>query len=69
MTMARCAGSHLRDGAGERADLRRHVGIQGVDEGIRLVSFMSHALGYFDLEQKTLQPFDNSFGPRVSAMS
>lgn len=26
-------------------------------------------LGYFDLEQKTLQPLDNPFGTRVSPMS
>ena len=25
-------------------------------------------LGYFDLEQKTLQPLDNPFGPRLSPM-
>ena len=28
-----------------------------------------HDLGYFDLEQKTLQPLDNPFGPRLSPMS
>ena len=39
-------------------------GIKEVDEGIRLVSFMHHDLGYgyFDLEQRTLQPLDNPFG-------
>jgi hypothetical protein len=26
-------------------------------------------LGYFDLEQKTLQALDNPFGPRLSPMS
>jgi hypothetical protein len=26
-------------------------------------------LGYFDLEQKTLQPIDNPFGTRLSPMS
>jgi hypothetical protein len=26
-------------------------------------------LGYFDLEQKTLQPLDNPFGARLSPMS
>ena len=26
-------------------------------------------LGYIDLEQKTLQPLDNPFGPRLSPMS
>jgi hypothetical protein len=28
-----------------------------------------HDLGYFDLEQKTLQPLDNPFGPRLSTIS
>jgi hypothetical protein len=35
-----------------------------VDDGIWLVSFMHYDLGYFDLEQKTLQPLDNPFGPK-----
>ena len=35
------------------------LGIKEVDEGIRLVSFMHYDLGYFDLEQKTLQPLDS----------
>jgi len=29
----------------------------------------NYDLGYFDLEQKTLQPFDNPFGTRLSPMS
>lgn len=41
------------------------VGIKDVDEDIWLVSFMPYDLGYFDLEQKTLQPHDNPFGPRL----
>ena len=44
-------------------------GIKEVDEGIWLVSFMSYDLGFIDLEQKTLQPLDNPFGPRLSPMS
>jgi hypothetical protein len=40
-----------------------------VDEGIWLATFMHYDLGYFDLEQKTLQPHDNPFGPRLSPMS
>jgi hypothetical protein len=40
-----------------------------VDDGIWLVSFMHCDLGYFDLEQKTLQPLDNPFGTRLSPMS
>ena len=49
--------------AGER------LGIKEVDEGIWIVSFMSYDLGFIDLEQKTLQPLDNPFGPRLSPMS
>lgn len=45
------------------------LGIKEVDEGIWLVSFMSYDLGFIDLEQKTLQPLDNPFGPRWSPMS
>lgn len=45
------------------------LGIKEVDDGIWLVSFMAYDLGYIDLEQKTLQPLDNPFGPRVSPMS
>jgi hypothetical protein len=39
------------------------------DGGIWLASFMHYDLGYFDLEQKTLQPLDNPFGTRLSPMS
>jgi transposase InsO family protein len=45
------------------------LGVKEVDEGIWLVSFMLYDLGYVDLEQKTLQPLDNPFGPRLSPMS
>jgi hypothetical protein len=41
------------------------VGIKEVDEGIWLVSFMDYDLGYIDLEEKTLQPLNNPFGPRL----
>ena len=44
----------------------QRVGIKEVDEGIWIVSFMHYDLGYIDLEQKTLQPLDNPFGPRLS---
>ena len=40
-----------------------------VDDAIWLVSFMTHDLGYIDLEQRTLQPLDNPFGTRLSPMS
>ena len=45
------------------------LGIKEVDDGIWLVSFLDYDLGYIDLEQKTLQPLDNPFGPRLSPMS
>ena len=41
------------------------VGIKEVEDGIWLISFMSYDLGYVDLEEKTLQPLENPFGPRV----
>jgi transposase InsO family protein len=41
------------------------VGIKEVEEGIWLVSFMHYDLGYIDLEEKTLQPLDNPFGPKL----
>ena len=47
----------------------QRLGIKEVDEGIWLVSFMSYHLGFIDLEQKTLQPLDNPFGPRLLPMS
>jgi hypothetical protein len=47
----------------------QRLGLKEVDEGIWLVSFMSYDLGFVDLEQKTLQPLDNPFGPRLSPMS
>jgi hypothetical protein len=47
----------------------QRLGIKEVDDGIWLASFMPYDLGYFDLEQKTLQPLDNPFGPRLSPMS
>ena len=45
------------------------VGLKEVDDAIWLVSFMHYDLGYIDLEQKTLQPINNPFGPRLSPIS
>jgi len=45
------------------------VGIKEVDEGIWLVSFMDYDLGFIDLDEKTLQPLPNPFGPKVLPMS
>jgi hypothetical protein len=47
----------------------QRLGTKEVDDGIWIVSFMSYDLGYIDLEQKTLRPLDNPFGPRSSPMS
>jgi hypothetical protein len=47
----------------------QRLGLKEVDNGIWLVSFIAYDLGYIDLEQKTLQPIDNPFGPIVSPMS
>ena len=44
------------------------LGIKEIEEGIWIVSFMHYDLGFIDLEQKTLQPLDNPFGPRLSPM-
>ena len=41
----------------------QRLGIKEVDDGIWIVSFMRYDLGFIDLEQKTLQPTDNPFGP------
>jgi hypothetical protein len=41
------------------------VAIKEVEEGTWLVSFMDYDLGYIDLEEKTLQPLDNPFGPKL----
>jgi hypothetical protein len=45
------------------------LGIKEVDDGIWLASFMQYDLGYFDLEQKTLQPLDNPFATRLSPIA
>ncbi len=47
----------------------QRLGIKEVDESIWLVSIMSYDPGFVDQEQKTLQPLDNPFGPRLSPMS
>ena len=45
------------------------VGVKEVDNGIWLVTFMDYDLGYIDLEERTLQPLANPFGPKVLPMS
>jgi hypothetical protein len=49
--------------AGQAVDLKK------VESGVWLVSFTDYDLGYIDLEEKTLQPLDNSLRPNVSPMS
>jgi|SRR5579883_624785 hypothetical protein len=41
------------------------VGNKEVHDDIWLVSFMDYDLGYIDLEERTLQPSKNPFGPKV----
>ena len=53
----------------KKINISTRLGIREVDEGIWLVSFMHYDLGYIDLEQRTLQPLDNPFGPRLLPMS
>src|ERR671915_973591 len=47
----------------------QRLGIKEVDDAIWIVSFMRYDLGFIDLEQKTLQPLDNPFGPGLLPMS
>jgi hypothetical protein len=42
-----------------------NLGVKEVDHGIWSVSFKDYDLGYIDLEEKTLQPLENPFGPKV----
>ena len=37
------------------------VGLKEVDDNVWLVSFMDYDPGYFDLEEKSLQPLENCF--------
>ena len=45
------------------------VGVKEVDNGMWLVSLMGYDLGYVDLDERTLQPRENPFGPKVLPMS
>ena len=49
----------------EPAVRAKRVSIKQLEDHIWHATFMHYDLGYFDLEQKTLQPLDNPFGPRV----
>jgi transposase InsO family protein len=39
------------------------IGLKEVEENTWLVSFMDYDLGYIDLDERTLQPLENPFGP------
>ncbi len=43
----------------------QRLGIKEIDDGIWLISFMHYNLGYFDLEQRTLQTLGNPFGMKL----
>jgi putative transposase len=45
------------------------VGIKQVSEEIWLVTFMDYDLGYFDHETCRLEPIENPFGPKISALA
>jgi hypothetical protein len=49
-------------------DFPMPVGMNGNKKRVKLAA-TRYDLGYFDLEQKTLQPLDNPFGTRLSPMS
>ena len=53
----------------EQRRLSAQAGVHLGDTGIWLVSFMDYDLGYIDLEEKTLQPLPNPFGPKVLPVS
>jgi putative transposase len=52
-----------------RALAGQNVGIKEVEDGIWLVTFMTYDLGYFDEENKRLEPLVNPFGAKVLPMS
>lgn len=41
------------------------IGLKEVNDGIWLVSFMDYDLGYFDEENRSLQPLDYPFAPEI----
>jgi hypothetical protein len=63
----------LRSGA-DLARLAKHISPEYAPERVakRLADGMSDAvkgdLGYFDLETRVLEPFENPFGPKVLPM-
>jgi hypothetical protein len=54
---------------GEVAAAGQRLGLKEVDEGVWIVSFIRYDRGFVDPEQKTLQPLDSPFGPRLPPMS
>jgi len=47
----------------------QRLGIEEVDEGIRIVSFMHYDLGFFDHQTNRLEPVANLFEPKALPMS
>ncbi len=39
--------------------------MKDVEDDTWLVSFMDYEIGYIELEERTLQPLENPFGPKV----
>jgi hypothetical protein len=50
---------------GAATGIRQRVGIK---KSTQAFGSAAYDLGYIDLEQRTLQPLDNPFGPRLSPM-
>ena len=46
----------------------QQMGVKEIDDGIWLVSFMDYDLGYFDFENKKLDPLDDPFGSGLLPM-
>lgn len=47
----------------------QQVGVKEIEDGIWLLSFMDYDLGYFDLDSKKVEPFENPFGSGLLPMS
>ena len=59
----------LSDVAADAAALNEPELVATLRNLVEAIGFMRYDLGYFDLEQKTLQPLDNPFGTRLLPMS
>ncbi len=50
-----------------RALANQPVGLREVDDGIWQVDFMSHTLGYFDVDSNKFAPIEDPFGFRIDS--